>query len=556
MCSCFRGWTSGDCGERTCPWGYAFVPTPQGDLNMDGDRDDNTWRRLSRVVLSHTLGSSIIVLDGVLGQGTAMHRREISEGDQIKIRDEIFLVQWTCTYTLTSTCAPGTSTNSSDASDQERYCKSCTRAVDYPSRAIGDRWTELSVEHLNEGLLYGYTGEAREGPFATPLAELTVPLEDQVWSKLDSDTKQPRSSSLAGYPIYKHLRSQQRPYGTWERWPGDFHGHGKLRRVEDEGHFMMECSNRGQCDRKTGICECHLGYSGIACREQTCPGTSESGLTKTGYAGGVPCNNHGTCLTVARLARDQPRRISESRFATSAGSRIVYTEADVRDVVHPGARLYIGGGGGEDAFPTDASDTYLAGLGFNSGGPARGFGRVAGHSRSGLGALAPPPRHTVNAVGMLRGDPFVVESVEAHRLLLKRAFPRTLPYGTPGWIIRPYNLWDADKNRACSCSVRFMGHDCSLRKCPRGDDPVTELGYDPPFRTATAPVNPKSKLKAERAASFYEQRPERQSIFFSTAGGEPARGTFRLTVTDQYGDRWTTRPIPTRVRLSVIPKVC
>ena len=73
--------------------------------SIDGDRDDNTWRRLSRVVLSHTLGSSIIVLDGVLGQGTAMHRREISEGDQIKIRDEIFLVQWTCTYTLTSTCA-------------------------------------------------------------------------------------------------------------------------------------------------------------------------------------------------------------------------------------------------------------------------------------------------------------------------------------------------------------------------------------------------------------------------------------------------------------------
>ena len=50
MCSCFRGWTSGDCSERTCPWGYAFVPTPQGDLNMDGDRDDNSWRRLSQVV--------------------------------------------------------------------------------------------------------------------------------------------------------------------------------------------------------------------------------------------------------------------------------------------------------------------------------------------------------------------------------------------------------------------------------------------------------------------------------------------------------------------------
>ena len=156
MCSCFRGWTSGDCGQRTCPWGYAFVPTPQGDLNMDGDRDDNSWRRLSRNVLSYTLGSSNIVLDGAFSMG-ANHRLEVTEGDEIKIRDEIFKVQWTCTYMLKATCDLGTSSGATSASaldDPDRYCKTCTRAIDYPNRTVGERWTEIIVEHLNEGLLY------------------------------------------------------------------------------------------------------------------------------------------------------------------------------------------------------------------------------------------------------------------------------------------------------------------------------------------------------------------------------------------------------------------
>lgn len=36
-----------------------------------------------------------------------------------------------------------------------------------------------------------------------------------------------------------------------------------------------------------------------------------------------------------------------------------------------------------------------------------------------------------------------------------------------------YDLWDADKNQACVCDPGFFGPDCSLRECPRGDDPLT-----------------------------------------------------------------------------------
>jgi hypothetical protein len=35
------------------------------------------------------------------------------------------------------------------------------------------------------------------------------------------------------------------------------------------------------------------------------------------------------------------------------------------------------------------------------------------------------------------------------------------------------NTWERQKIRACLCDPGFFGYDCSLRECPRGDDPNT-----------------------------------------------------------------------------------
>lgn len=42
-------------------------------------------------------------------------------------------------------------------------------------------------------------------------------------------------------------------------------------------------------------------------------------------------------------------------------------------------------------------------------------------------------------------------------------------------VLKPftYNLWDAQKNTKCVCDAGYSGADCSLRLCPRGDDPLT-----------------------------------------------------------------------------------
>ena len=42
-------------------------------------------------------------------------------------------------------------------------------------------------------------------------------------------------------------------------------------------------------------------------------------------------------------------------------------------------------------------------------------------------------------------------------------------------------------------------------------------------------------------------------FFWSQKGGR-LFGTFCLTMQDEYGDRWTTKPIPTKVKLSIVPR--
>lgn len=52
------------------------------------------------------------------------------------------------------------------------------------------------------------------------------------------------------------------------------------------------------------------------------------------------------------------------------------------------------------------------------------------------------------------------------------------------------NLWSADKFQGCKCDGGWGGNDCSLRQCPRGDDPETqcadEQGNDIQYLTCTS----------------------------------------------------------------------
>lgn len=75
-----------------------------------------------------------------------------------------------------------------------------------------------------------------------------------------------------------YVKTQKAPGGSWEKWPSIFN-----KDSVDEGHFYMECANRGICDREKGTCKCFAGYTGEACRRTTCENK---------------CSGHGRCLAV------------------------------------------------------------------------------------------------------------------------------------------------------------------------------------------------------------------------------------------------------------------
>jgi len=81
------------------------------------------------------------------------------------------------------------------------------------------------------------------------------------------------------------------------------------------------------------------------------------------------------------------------------------------------------------------------------------------------------------------------------------------------------NLWATDKFQGCRCDGGWGGNDCSLRQCPRGDDPETQcaddLGNDKQTITCTN--------------------------LFATS-----EHSFKLRFTDQLGNRYSTRAIVIR----------
>lgn len=86
----------------------------------------------------------------------------------------------------------------------------------------------------------------------------------------DGTVSGPLTTVITGSEVY--------PWGTTEQYPNA---------DANEGHFYMECSNKGICDRKSGQCDCFDGYEGTACIRASCPND---------------CSGHGTCESIKELA--------------------------------------------------------------------------------------------------------------------------------------------------------------------------------------------------------------------------------------------------------------
>mmetsp|Transcript_11268 Transcript_11268/g.17136 ORF Transcript_11268/g.17136 Transcript_11268/m.17136 type:complete len:210 (+) Transcript_11268:80-709(+) len=60
----------------------------------------------------------------------------------------------------------------------------------------------------------------------------------------------------------------------------------------NDAHPVVECSNKGICDRSTGECACFENYEGIACERTVCPNS---------------CSDAGVCFTQLQLAAEAGR---------------------------------------------------------------------------------------------------------------------------------------------------------------------------------------------------------------------------------------------------------
>jgi hypothetical protein len=124
--------------------------------------------------------------------------------------------------------------------------------------------------------------------------------------------------------------------------------------------------------------------------------------------------------------------------------------------------------------------------------------------------------------------PFTISAITAAKITVSTPLPKNFIANTHVYLVPKYELWDADKNRACKCDARFSGYDCSERKCPRGDDPLTVGQF---FETQTINIG---YAISEAAAN---------DVFANTVANK-VTGSFKLIFTDYFGEKWTTAAIP------------
>merc|ERR1711990_534186 len=109
----------------------------------------------------------------------------------------------------------------------------------------------------------------------------------------------------------------------------------------------------------------------------------------------------------------------------------------------------------------------------------------------------------------------------------------SLPHGSALYKSAAYNLWDANKVAGCICDDGFSGHDCSLRNCPGGHDPLDVQGEDK--------IDTNSAASTTNPSTFTKQN-ERQMLSMDSTHGAVS-GTFNLAFTDSRGVKHTTTTI-------------
>jgi len=205
------------------------------------------------------------------------------------------------------------------------------------------------------------------------------------------------------------------------------------------------CSNRGLCQVTTGLCECYLGFGSSGSRGDcgneivtvsACPGESES------------CSGHGTCQG------------STKGYACLCSSG--WRGGDCNEKSCPSGKSWF------DIPINEDDNAHQDAECSNAGTCDRSVGECtcrAGFTGDNCNRMSCPNECSGH------GACNTMETLAAETL--DNGDATTWTYGQSF----TKETWDKDMIQGCKCDIGYTGHDCSLRTCPTGDDPLTTGQY-------------------------------------------------------------------------------
>ena len=207
------------------------------------------------------------------------------------------------------------------------------------------------------------------------------------------------------------------------------------------------CSGRGVCDTETGVCTCAADFqtsdgNGNAGQRGDCGSSMVSQITSCPGTDGIDCNSMGNCLTDFKCSCQQGN-----------------TGADCSQLSCPKGKSWF-------SFPTGGNSAHLELAECSANGlcdvESGTCECMDGFTGSACQYMVCPGDPACNGNGQClpMGDLAEIATLNGEAT--------DYTYGK-----KPNDplTWDYNMIQGCKCDEGYEGYDCSLKSCPKGDDP-------------------------------------------------------------------------------------